>query len=312
MYLCTIEIDGWKVIFESSKELVPSFLRLALTPAFLDLKVLPQVSLGEYKIIYEESISEVVVNYSSNVAVIRAPWLSLHDGETLLYASLPFVELQRQNHGFVTIHAAAVSFNEKAVLILGKEGSGKTIAALTLCKNYGGKLIGNDLVVVGLPKEDDNVIMRSGTKFLHLRYESISRNMPELLHLFPEKNDDSWLRKVIIDPPDAGIDLCFGKVSLLNVFLVHIDETKDNLLVKSADTIVNRLYLNENFSRYIKGTCITLFGEKLNYLGYVPSFDSKLLFLKRANIMELLFAKYSMKFVSGSLEKVTEYIFSNV
>jgi len=312
MYLCTIEIDGRKVVFESSKELVSSFIRLALTPAFLDLKIFPQVSLSEYKIIYEETISEIIVKYSLNTAIIRAPWLSLCDGETLLYAALPFIELQRQDHGFVTIHAAAVSFNGKAVLILGKEGSGKTIAALNLCKSYGGKLIGNDLVVIGSPDGDNNIIMRSGTKFLHLRYESIHRNIPELLYLFPEKNEDSWLRKVIIHPPDAGIDLCFDEVPLSNVFLVHVDETKENLSVKSADTLVNRLYLNENFSRYIRGACVTLFGEKLHYLGYVPSFDSELLFLKRTNIMELLFTKYSMKFVSGSLEKVTNYIFSNV
>jgi hypothetical protein len=310
MHICTIEVDGWRVAFESSRDLTPAFLRLAETPAFLGFGIFPQISVGEYKIRYEESSNEVVIKYLPKTAVIRAPWHSIQEGETLLYAAFPFVELQRQQHGFVTVHSAAVSINSRAILILGKEGSGKTITALGLCRTCGAQLIGNDLVIIGSRNQQDKLVAYGGTRFLSLRYESISRNMPDLLHLFPERNEDPWLRKVIVHPLRASIGLCLEETPLCGTFLVHVDETKDGLFIKSADSLVTRLYLNENFSRYIRGTCIALLGENLQYLGYVPSFDSETLFAKRTKLMDRLITEYSMKFVSGPLEKVVKYIAS--
>lgn len=310
MYICTVVVDGLRVAFESSRDLAPVFLRLAETPAFLGFGIFPQISLGEYSVRYDESRDEISVEYSSKNVVIRAPWDAVQRGETLLYAALPFIELQWQQQGFVTIHAAAVSLNAKAVLILGKEGSGKTTTALSLCRSHGGRLIGNDLVVVGSVSENGEMVTRSGTKFLSFRRESIQRNIPDLLHLFPEGNEDSWLQKVLVHPPKVNIKMCDGEVSLGSAYFVHVDETKTDLFVKSANNVVNRLYLNENFSRYIRGTCIALLDDKLRYLGYVPSFDSKVLFAKRAKLIERLFSEYSMKFVSGPLGKVVDYIVS--
>ncbi|MCX6787126.1 MAG: hypothetical protein NTY93_01205 [Candidatus Kaiserbacteria bacterium] len=310
MYVCTVVVDGLRVAFESSRDLASVFLRLAETPTFLGFGIFPQISLGEYSVRYDESRDETVVEYSSKNVVIRAPWDAVQRGETLLYAALPFIELQWQQQGFVTIHAAAVSLNAKAVLILGKEGSGKTTTALGLCRSYGGRLIGNDLVVVGSASENGEIVTRSGTKFLSFRRESIQRNIPDLLHLFPEGNEDSWLQKVLVHPPKVNIKMCDGEVPLGNAYFVHVDETKNDLFVKSANNVVNRLYLNENFSRYIRCTCIALLDDKLRYLGYVPSFDSKVLFAKRAKIIERLFSEYSMKFVSGPLGKVVDYIVS--
>ncbi len=310
MYACTIEVDGWKIAFESSRDLIPAFLRLAEAPEFLGFRIFPQVSSSEYVIRYEESEEEITVKYSDKTVVIRAPWRSVQEGETLLYAAFPFIELQRQQHGFVTVHAAAVMLGSNAVLILGKEGSGKTTTALGLCRSHGGRLIGNDLVVIGSEDKNGKIVIHGGTKFLSLRYESIQRNMPDLLHLFPEKKEDPWLRKVLVHPPRANIELCTEEMFLGSVFLVHVDETKNDLFVKSADTLVNRLYLNENFSRYIRGTCMALLDEKLHYLGYVPSFDSEMLFVKRAKIMESLLVEHSMWFVSGPLGKVVDYIAS--
>jgi hypothetical protein len=308
MNTCNVEVDGCRVTFESLRDLAPAFFQLAETPAFLGFGIFPGMSSGEYKICYEESGERTVIDYQATTATICAPWRSTHKGETLLYAAFPYIELQRQQHGCVTIHAAAVSIGSKAVLILGKEGSGKTTTALGLCRSHGGRLIGNDLVVIGSSGDRNRIVAHGGTKFLSLRFESIQRNMPDLLHLFPNQKEDPWLRKVLVHPPKAGIDLCSEEMPLGGAFLVHVDETKKNVLVKSADTVVSRLYLNENFSRYIRGTCLALLGEKLRYLGYIPSFDSATLFAKRAKLMDRLFTEYSMKYVSGPLGEVVDFI----
>lgn len=312
MKKCVIELNGVLVGFNSSVDLVDYFKKISLIPHFWGLKVYPDTSYDKYLIVYKETSSEKIVRYLGNKVEIFAPWSSLMNGETLLYASLPFVELQLQEKNFVTIHAAGIKLSDKGILILGKEGAGKTMTTINLCKNHNAELIGNDLVVVGCAN-DGKLVLQSGTKFFHIRYESAKRNLPELIRFFPDNtNNDTWLLKTIINPLDLNIKTCDSPVSLKKIFLVHVDETKNDLIVKSADNLVNRLYLNENFSRYIRGTCISLFEENFRYLGYTPSFDSELLFQKRAKIMESFFSEFSMKFVSGSLERISEYIYSTI
>lgn len=309
MYTCIIQLDEYRVGFISSRDLVPAFLRLVQTPVFLGLRVSVQPSTEPYQIRYQESIETDVQYLSCYSATIAASWEEVCKGETLLYAALPFFEHRRQKNGFVTAHASAVALSEGSILILGKEGSGKTVVALNLCRLHGAKLIGNDLVVVGTTGED-RLVTRDGTKFLSLRYESISRNIPDLLNLFPETGGDAWLRKVLVQPSEAGITIHEGVVPLTGVYLVHVDETKDRLFVKSADTLVTRLYLNENFSRYIRGTCMSLFDEHLRFLGYVPSVDSNDLFLRRSLLIDRLLKEYRMMYISGPLGRVVEYIVS--
>jgi hypothetical protein len=310
MHYCTIEVDECKVVFESSIDLVPAFSRLTATPAFLGFRVLSGSSIGQYRIRYEEA-ETIALRYSSQTAVIRASWESVRKGETLLYGALPFIEVQLQKQGFVTIHASAVAFRQRAILILGKEGAGKTVTALTLCQKQGAKLIGNDLVVLGATGKAEPILIRGGTKFLSLRYESIRRSMPHLLNLFPAQGEDAWLRKVTAEPSAANIDIHQEKITpLAKAFLVHVDDTKEDLFVAAADTLVTRLYLNENFSRYIRGTSIALLGERLQYLGYLPSFDSKTLFAKRTSLIDRLLTEHLMQYVSGPLGKIVDYIAS--
>jgi hypothetical protein len=264
--------------------------------------------MGTYKVCYEETDEDFSVRYSSQAAHIRAPWRVIREGESLLYAAIPFIEVQRQQYGYTTIHSAAVYLDGRAILLMGKEGSGKTTTALGLCRTHGAQLIGNDLVIIGSSKKGDRLKIHGGTKFITLRYESIRRNMPDLLNLFPDKADDPWLRKVSLFPQRANISLHIGDALLTKAYIVHVDETKDEVFVKAADNLITRLYLNENFSRYIRGTCVAILGQGLKHLGYVPSFDSEELFSHRVVVMEQLLSEYSMMYISGPLMKVVEYI----
>jgi hypothetical protein len=308
MYNYIVKIDGWSVSIKSSKSIFENIENLKKNRDFLDLEILPGYFSSPYTLFYNENQNTSVI-YRTKKAFISAPSRLINDGEILLYAIFPFIEAQRQDKGFFTIHGAAVSLNQKGILILGKEGSGKTTTILRICKEYQALLLGNDLVIIGT--ENNKTLITNGTKFFHLRHESIKRNLPELLHLFPKQNNDScsWIRKIFLDPHECDINPCAEKVYLNTAFVVHVDETKKDLYVSSADTLTNRLYLNENFSRYIRGTCISLLTEE-GYLGYIPSFDSKNKFAKRKKVIDNLFGKHEIRFVSGPLEKVTDYIIS--
>lgn len=112
-------------------------------------------------------------------------------------------------------------------------------------------------------------------------------------------------------PTDLGIQVQVEPVEVSRSFLVHVDDTLSGVFVKPADSIVTRLYLNENLSRYIRGTSIALFGEALSFLGYVPSLDSEELFAQRRILIEHLLGSPAMTYVSGPLKGVAEYIWTH-
>jgi hypothetical protein len=295
MFIQALVIDGQRVGVRSTVDLHSALQRVKTQPNFAGLGVEQDGTTCRFFVEYRES-DQPRVRYSRASAFVEAPWAVIETGDLLVYAALPFVELQHQQKGFVTAHAAAVSLDGKALMLFGKEGAGKTSTALGLCRWHGAKLIGNDLVLIG------------GTKFFHLRYESMRKNMPELLTLFPQSQADPWLQKVFCQPEDLNVEVRHGITIVSRAYLVHVDDTTQGLFVKPADDIVTRLYLNENLSRYIRGTSIALFGNDRSFLGYVPSFDSEALFQKRKALMERILTLPPMMYVSGALREVVAYI----
>ena len=69
-----------------------------------------------------------------------------------------------------TIHAAAVSIggSNSVILILGDKGSGKTITAYALCYYHNAKLVGNDLVIIGM-NEQGKLYLHGGTTSFTMR-----------------------------------------------------------------------------------------------------------------------------------------------
>lgn len=231
----------------------------------------------------------------------------MRDGETVLYLSYPLIEMQRQQQRSLTAHAACVDLNGNAVLLLGKEGAGKTTLALELCLQHGASLIANDLTVIGL--EQGWLMALGGTKFFFLRYESIRRNLPELLPCFTGQSADPWLCKTKVKPADLGISTQKNPVLIRQAYMVHVDETQKEVFDDKADSLVTRLYLNENFSRYIRSTCTVMLGGKdRDFLGYIPSLDTERLYEMRKGLISAMLYQANLRYVSGPLKAVAEYI----
>jgi|AntAceMinimDraft_4_1070372.scaffolds.fasta_scaffold16892_2 hypothetical protein len=306
MYKYSLFSDGVSVGIHSKTDLQSIFAKWNKLIHFTGV----EVSLGGHQefVVEYNNIPDNEVFYSGKQVHINIPFEKLETGELLFYSALPFLEVQRQRSSAVTMHAAAVEFLGKAVLLLGKSGAGKTSIALSLCLNHGAQLIGNDILIAGIV--DGNVTVGSGNKFLRLRKESVKRNMPKLLNLFPVSEKDPWTHKIDCLPETLGIDTCNANMSIGRSYLVHVDNTMEKLYVANANTMDTRLYLNENMSRYIRGTAIAIFGESSQFMGYVPSYDLPNFFRMRIKLAEKVITETEIIYVSGSLNDICQYIIS--
>lgn len=231
------------------------------------------------------------------------------DGLTILFMAYPLLEVNRREKRRLTCHCAGVSINGKGILILGKEGAGKTTLAIELCRKYNAKLIGNDLCVIDY-NFLNNLKLLGGTKYIFLRYESIKRNIPELLKKFDLQKDDkkidTWTLKKKFFPEDLGMQVEKSEVIIDSIFIVHIDQEK-NFYHKETNSLTDILHINENFSRYIRNTCTTMINSN-NIIDYIPSLDSKEFYIQRKELINYLFNNKKIKYLSGNIEDVSKYI----
>lgn len=303
-----ISLDGESVGVRSKTDLSSVFVKWKKLLHFTGVQISSNNS-HEFAVEYIDAPGNEV-RYVDKEVYITMPFDKLQMGEMLLYVALPFVEVLLQRKQIVTMHAAAIEFDGRGILLLGKAGAGKTSLTLALCRNHRAKLIGNDIVKVGLV--DEQVVAYSGSQYFFLRQESIKRNIPDLLSLFPKSEKDPWTHKIHLLPDSLGISICSGQVPIARSYLVHVDETMECPYVVCVGEMDIKLYLNENMSRYIRGTAVSLFDEESHFMGYVPSFDTPDFFAGRVKLMESLISQTEMMYLSGSLKDASQYIVSTL
>jgi hypothetical protein len=204
--------------------------------------------------------------------------------------------------GLVTLHAAAVAREGRAVLLLGKTGAGKTCTAVRLCREHGFGLVGNDLCVVG--PTGDVVEAVAGTVELRLRLSSVSQALPELLGLFPTtRAADAWRTKIDMPPQRAGVRLAPLPAEVAVVAFVHVDSDYPALVDRPGADLVQRLDLYENALRYIRGGSTPWLLEGSLGLGpFVPPLDDHATHVRRTATLERLLAQ--ARYVAGPLPQV--------
>lgn len=303
-FTCSAVSAGIGVNFFSNVDIYPQFAKDEFLIEHVDLRVSRELIETPFSVYYEDGV-EAKISYNDKIVRLVSPWDKTSGGHALMFAAYPLIEFQRQEKNCLTAYSAAVALVGRGILLFGKIGAGKTTISLDLCRKHGASLIGNDLSVIGL--EDDQLYLAGGTKFFFLRYESIKRSLPELLPFFPDEPEETWLYKRKVMPADLGIKIRSSKTPVEKIYIVHVDESSPSLFVKKDDSLATALFLNENFSRYIRATCIVAFGgEKLRSIGYVPSYDKADFYEFRKKLLETVME--SIRYVSGSLREVSDYI----
>lgn len=300
-----IETSGAGLVYKSDMDLIHFLKTSQEYLEFPGLKIYEKVPKDfPYSVKYFD-VQDKRILCSDNEIKIYYP------SEDLTAASIVFMgyilmEKQRNEHSMVTIHSACVEKDNSAILLLGRSGSGKTTLSLNLCDKYNYSLIGNDRNVIGF-NSDEKLIAFDGTRFIFLRYESIKRNMPELLDLFQEEKNDTWLRKIKVLPDNLGIKVS-SNVPITKSYIIHIDNSQKGLYCKNGDSPANRLYLNELFSMYIRGMYTTFSDKNFHAVGYVPSYDTAELYKNRTELINAIFETSDLEYISGNLNDVSEYI----
>jgi hypothetical protein len=233
--------------------------------------------------------------------ILQGPIRYFKDGQTIAYLAYALLERERQINSETTIHAAGASYKGRGILLLGERGAGKTSLLLKLCRDYGYKLVGNDLCLL---KFDKNVIkFCGGTKIFGLRQFAVKINHPDLLQYFPKFTKDSWLTKSFITPETLSVDIEKQTLPIYKVFFIHLDSTGEEPIYSEYMTgSWIKCFLYENLSRYIRGSAIIPFLDNQNFrkIGYLPSLDEPNFHKKRVAIINHLIDKIRVRYVSGS------------
>jgi len=229
-------------------------------------------------------------------------------GYALIYKGVQVAEYLRQMDGQITTHGSAVRFpNGKAVIIMGNSGAGKTSTAISLCKNYGAELIGNDQVIFDIK---DGLKVVGGTKDLIVRKKITQQNFPELAHLFDSK-ENSWKSKRRLKPADLDINICDEPTEVCAVVWLHLDSDQDELThMKKIDSsdIVDSLNISERLSRQISGVQSPLIDDSGSIRSFGLSLDNDITRKNRLSAIEKFRETGIYYIFSSKLEDVSESI----
>jgi hypothetical protein len=249
-------------------------------------------------------------SFDQKTTKVYFPWGEMRQGEALFHLAYPLLELQHQNNGAATIHSACISLNGIGVLLLGGEGAGKTSTMLALCRGYKAQLFSNDLTI--LKKERKKIYAIAGTRSINLRYESLRKTHSDLLCHLPNQGLDTWATKAPIEANKLGIGECFDPLEIKCIYQLHIDNNQKSLHFRPFNSISAMLGLNEELSRFVRGTAKAfIVGDSNEFGGYVPSLDNNKLFKKRVELINLMKNEVGITYLSGPLDKVVDYIIAN-
>lgn len=271
-----------------------------------------------YSLIYipKRHFSAMLINNNKTLKILGSEQ-EVIKGNTLPYIIHFMLEPQRQKDSQLTCNAAGSSFNNKGVLLIGKRGSGKTSISLELCRKYKYSLIGADLLLVKLKK--DGAYILEGTKIFKLRLTIVNHYNTDLKKFFKNQNSqDDWINKIEILPQKLGISTKNGPIKITQAFYVHLENDPSAPLyikkINKNDTLyMGRLYLYEELSRYIRGTCIPLLkGSKPDIANYLPSLDKPEYHKHRVDLINWIIDELGLYYIAGGMDAICNYINSRI
>ena len=283
---------------------------VSFIPEYRCLKTKAQ---SDYSIIYIENPTSSARMLNDNKTLkIKGPLKEIMEASPIPFGAHFILEQPRQENSIFTTQGAGISKQGKAVLLMGKRGAGKTSITLELCRKYNYNLIGNDLVLVGLKKNRGHFF--GGAEAYTLRFTTVKYYNTDLQKFFKKEVADEWTNRVGLLPKDLGISIEKKHPKIIKAFYVHLlnDESAPIYIQKIGGkeaSYMGRLYLYEELSRYIGGTCIPLVYGSQFYIGdYLPSLDKPEYHRNRVRFIDWIMDDIGFYFISGSMNAICNFI----
>lgn len=317
-FQCAIYMGNYGINIYSDYPKTFDILRKgSFIPFIPEYRCLKTRARSDYSIIYiEDQIFSARVINDNKTLEIKGSSKDILEAATIPFRAHFMLEPQRQKNSIFTSQGAGVSKQRKAVLLMGKRGSGKTSITLELCRKYNYNLIGNDLILLGLKKDEGYLF--GGTKVFSLRFTTVkyyNADLQKYLKKEAQKEaQDEWINKVDVYPEDLRISVEKESTKIIKAFYVHLENNKSApLYIKKIEnketTYMGRLFLYEALSRYIRGVCIPVIYGSQFYIGdYLPSLDKSEYHRNRVKFINWLMENLGFYYISGSMNAICDFI----
>jgi hypothetical protein len=243
---------------------------------------------------YDSNYVYVDCNEDKNTFILFCPKEEISNAKPLIYLANSLAERERQLEGRLLTHGAGVvSPDNKGVVILGNQGSGKTTLAINMgLRGY--SLMGNDQIIIGQnpEKNDRKQYLLGGTKYLTIRKAATLLGHIPLDINFTKDDVSPWENKKVILPEEFGIEVREAPAEIKAVIITHIDALKqeETRITKLSPTNIKaNLFLGEKFARHISGVATHLLSDSGYLLSHLPSLDDR---FTRANRLDLIRGLY--------------------
>lgn len=313
-FQCAIYIGSYGINIYSNCSTIFDILRKgSFVPFIPEYRCIKKKAKSDFSIVYiQDAIHSARMVNGNKTLEIRGPLKDMVEAATIPFRAHFMLEQQLQKNSIFTTQGAGISKNGRAVLLMGKRGAGKTSITLELCRKYNYKLIGNDLVLVGFKKNQGYFL--GGAKVFTLRFTTVKYYNTDLQRFFKKDHPNEWTNKVRLLPNDLGISIEKKRPKIIKVFYIHLLNDKFAPLYiqriggKEA-SYMGRLYLYEELSRYIRGTCIPLVYGSQFYIGsYLPSLDKPEYHRNRVKFIDWIMDDVGFYFISGSMDAICNFI----
>ncbi len=313
-FQCSIYMDNYGINIYSNYPGIFDILRKGpFIPFIPEYRCVKTKAQSDYSIIYiKDRTSAAKILNNNKTLEIRGPLEEIIEASPIPFGAHFMLEPQRQENSISTTQGAGVSKQGKAVLLMGKRGSGKTSVTLELCRKYNYKLIGGDLVLGGL--REDKGYLFGGSKVFTLRFTTVKYYNTDLQKLFKKGYQDEWTNKINIRPQDLGVSVEKKAIKIAKAFYIHLDNNKSSSLfikkIGDEKTLyMGKLFLYEQLTRYIRGACVLMFrGPSYLFGDYLPSLDQPEYHKNRVRFINWLIGDLGFYYISGSMDALCGYI----
>ena len=271
------------------------------------IKIIPDENIdlnGKYLMYLSKGPQMVQINAELNQAVVCVPEEKLYLPD-LIYLALSMFAKELNSIDKYFLHCAIVEKNNKATLIVGEPGSGKTTLALYLCMNKGYNFVCNDRAIIGIKNGIPHVY--SGTLQTHIRIGVVFEYFPSLIEkIQKEKLQKPWENKIYINPEFEELGINITKTAdISNILFTStypVSDKETTLTRQEYD--VAKLATMKFFSEYIRANRNIVLSLDFPF----PNFDKQDLAKKRMNFINTIVEKTGIYTARGNIKKLADKI----